>query len=427
MIEHFKSYYKKVNKPKPTFRERKFHPKLYKNPENLYLIEAQKIREKLRIYRLYDKKTGLFKEPKHKKTKIEESKNFNTYENYNNNNNNEEEENEFNNENIISEEELNNNYKNYNLNDDKDEEINEKTEIKTNNKNKEIKSNNSYNKKNKYLKQNIKIIIKDKNIKKPISQDKNTESEKDVRTSLEEIESIIKKYKKKQGITISKRKKPLSRKLKKKQLIESLNDKNNPYSTFWPNYLLKVNYNSSLQVKGFQNGVPQLTIKKLNDEFFLPPINNNASQSKYSKFGFKTLSTFSNNYKQNYSYSNQKSRTQYNQKFYDNEKNNNDNYNNNNEENYNDNYNNNLKNNNNINYNIQEEKKENDNKEENNEDNGNNNAKIIFNNYDGSYDVRNDDDYEIIKKQIEEKNQNQNPKKLETKLDDINENENEES
>ena len=52
----------------------------------------------------------------------------------------------------------------------------------------------------------------------------------------------------------------------------------------------------------------------------------------------------------------------------------------------------------------------------------NDKIKFILNNYDGNYDVRNEKDYEKIKKQFEE-NSNIKPKKIENKLEEINENE----
>ena len=60
---------------KKTFEnEKPFYPTLYKNPENTYLFEAKISREKEKIYRLYDKKTGFFKEPKKKKEEEKEKK-----------------------------------------------------------------------------------------------------------------------------------------------------------------------------------------------------------------------------------------------------------------------------------------------------------------------------------------------------------------
>ena len=49
-------------------------------------------------------------------------------------------------------------------------------------------------------------------------------------------------------------KKPITINDKRKNMINSLNDKENPYSLCWTNHILKINYNSGLTVKGFQNG-----------------------------------------------------------------------------------------------------------------------------------------------------------------------------
>ena len=242
-------------------------------------------------------------------------------------------------------------------------------------------------------------------------------------------------------------KKPLTTNDRKKNIINSLNDKENPYSLCWTNHILKINYNSGITVKGFQNGVPQFKISKLKEEFSLPPIYSTAYQTKFGKFGFKTLSTFSNNYgNKSMSSFSKKNKTHY-EKFYEHGKdenyninNNNINYyynnenNNNNENNVNNiNENNNYENNNQIQFNVILSQFDKGKGNENNDDiknendelkKSNNSSKVIFNNYDGNYDVRNEKDYEKIKKQYEEQNLNMNnkPKKIESQLDEINEN-----
>jgi hypothetical protein len=108
--------------------------------------------------------------------------------------------------------------------------------------------------------------------------------------------------------------------------------------------------------------------------------------------------------------------------------------NNNNENNVNNiNENNNYQNNNQIQFNVILSQFDKGKGNENNDDiknendelkKNNNSSKVIFNNYDGNYDVRNEKDYEKIKKQYEEQNLNMNnkPKKIESQLDEINEN-----
>ena len=194
-----------------------------------------------------------------------------------------------------------------------------------------------------------------------------------------------------------------TRKERKEYMINSLKDPNNPYSNVWSNRILKINYNVSMEVKGFQNGIPLFRIKKLKEEPKIKPIYN-MSQSKYGRFGTYNDSTYNTNEKK-------EKKSQKEEK----------------------------KNNNNIKFDIilnhfdKNEKKKtnneiNENTKENEEEKKNNNSNTIslFNNYDGKYDVRNEKDYEEIKKSIEERNNPTIVQKVEKKLDEINENEEDE-
>lgn len=62
--------------------------------------------------------------------------------------------------------------------------------------------------------------------------------------------------------------------LKKEDLINSLNDPDNPFSPNWINHVLKATYNLSIHYKKFSQGVPCLRVKKVNNiKYNLPIIN----------------------------------------------------------------------------------------------------------------------------------------------------------
>ena len=75
----------------------------------------------------------------------------------------------------------------------------------------------------------------------------------------------------------------------KQKFEQSLEDPTNPYSTRWVNRILKINYNVGLEVKSYQNGVPQFRIKKLKNKPVLPPVYNG------KKTMYKTLSKRADN------------------------------------------------------------------------------------------------------------------------------------
>ena len=222
----------------------------------------------------------------------------------------------------------------------------------------------------------------------------NTKNEEEI-LSFEEFRTINSNNNKEKNKIKEKKKKNIIRKNKEKIIIEAINNKKNPYSVAWTNNYLKANYNSGLEIKGFNNGVPQFKINKLKEENNLPPIIN-ISQNKFSQL-YKNLCTFTNNNKEEKNEKNVKEGKNNHHKIKDkiqfqfilnyfsdgNEKNN-------------------------SKYSKEEKK--------------NDEIKFIFNNYDGNYDVRNEKDYEKIKKQFEE-NSNIKPKKIENKLEEINENE----
>ena len=187
----------------------------------------------------------------------------------------------------------------------------------------------------------------------------------------------------------------ISRKERKEKMINSLKDPNNPYSNVWTNRILKINYNVSMEVKGFQNGIPLFRIKKLKEEPKIKPLYN-MTQSKYGRFGDLNDNIYKEKTNQK-----EKKKKDNNIKFdilfnhFDkNEK---------------------KKNSNKLNENIKENEEE--------KKNYNPNTVSLFSNYDGKYDVRNEKDYEQIKKSIEERNNQTVVQKVVKKLDEINENE----
>ena len=56
-------------------------------------------------------------------------------------------------------------------------------------------------------------------------------------------------------------------------------DVNNPYSVKWPSHFLQIGYNSGFYYEDYQDGVPILRLKKLNNKITLPPINSRYSQA----------------------------------------------------------------------------------------------------------------------------------------------------
>ena len=48
----------------------------------------------------------------------------------------------------------------------------------------------------------------------------------------------------------------------KDKIIKELNDPYNPYSTIWHNKFLNVNYNSRIEIREKEQGVPQLKVKE---------------------------------------------------------------------------------------------------------------------------------------------------------------------
>ena len=64
LVTHFNSFYIKANKPKKINVNRNFYPRLYKNPENIYLKEIKRTEKQNKKFKLYDKKTGFFRQPK---------------------------------------------------------------------------------------------------------------------------------------------------------------------------------------------------------------------------------------------------------------------------------------------------------------------------------------------------------------------------
>ena len=56
-------------------------------------------------------------------------------------------------------------------------------------------------------------------------------------------------------------------------------DLNNPYSVKWPSHFLQIGYNSGFYYEDYQDGVPILRLKKLNNKITLPPINSRYSQA----------------------------------------------------------------------------------------------------------------------------------------------------
>ena len=206
------------------------------------------------------------------------------------------------------------------------------------------------------------------------------------------METFLIQYEKSKNQNLKNKKK--TTKERKEYIINSLKDHNNPYSNVWTNKILKINYNVTMEVKGFQNGIPLFRIKKLKEEPKIKPIYN-MSQSKYGRFG-EVNDNYNN--KNNGKRKSKKDEKKNNIKFdiilnhFDN-----------NEK---------KKSNNKKNKKNKEEKK-----------NNNSNAVSLFNNYDGKYDIRNEKDYEQIKKLIEERNNQTQVQKEVKKLDEINENE----
>ena len=145
---------------------------------------------------------------------------------------------------------------------------------------------------------------------------------------------------------------------KEKIIINALNNKENPYSIYWPNNLLKINYNSNLEIKNFQNGIPQFKIIKLKEEYKLPPLIDNKNY-KFHKRGWKYLKNQS--FKENKGKTHRNSDKKNNIKFklifdfFDKENKHN------------------IKENKTIDHESNE---------------------VIFNNYDGNYDVRNEKKYD---------------------------------
>ncbi len=185
---------------------------------------------------------------------------------------------------------------------------------------------------------------------------------------------------------------------KEKIIINALNNKENPYSIYWPNNLLKINYNSNLEIKNFQNGIPQFKIIKLKEEYKLPPLIDNKNY-KFHKRGLK--------YFINSPMNNQSLPEEYKGKTHRN-----------------------IDKKNNIKFKLIFDFFDKENKhniKENNTINHESNE-VIFNNYDGNYDVRNEKNYDEINKQIEERNfenNNNNGKKKKRYLSQINENDEE--
>ena len=56
-------------------------------------------------------------------------------------------------------------------------------------------------------------------------------------------------------------------------------DVNNPYSVKWPSHFLEIGYNSGFYYDDYQDGVPILRLRKLNNKIILPPINSRYSQT----------------------------------------------------------------------------------------------------------------------------------------------------
>ena len=53
----------------------------------------------------------------------------------------------------------------------------------------------------------------------------------------------------------------------------------NPYSVKWPSHFLEIGYNSGFYYEDYQDGVPILRLRKLNNKVILPPINSRYSQA----------------------------------------------------------------------------------------------------------------------------------------------------
>ena len=77
---------------------------------------------------------------------------------------------------------------------------------------------------------------------------------------------------------------------KKKKIINSLNDRGNPYSALFYNSILYNNYNVGLHYKELEQGVPYLRIKKINKKE-LPPLNQGNNLPFDDKFINKTYSS----------------------------------------------------------------------------------------------------------------------------------------
>ena len=56
-------------------------------------------------------------------------------------------------------------------------------------------------------------------------------------------------------------------------------DVNNPYSVKWPSHFLEIGYNSGFYYEDYQDGVPLLRLRKLENKIKLPPINSRYSQA----------------------------------------------------------------------------------------------------------------------------------------------------
>jgi hypothetical protein len=181
---------KKSNCPK------QFFPRLFQNPENLYLIEAYKMKEKHKIKKIFERK--------------------------------------------IKDE---NNKININLEKDKSK---EKQNIRIFKKTKKKESHSlSKNK------------IKNKNLKK-----EDTKNQEENNISFEENEILFSKYKNnKKGIKSGKPS------YNRNNIIDKLNNFNNPYSTLWNNKL-----NNIIDIKNYEKS-------RLKSDFFLPKIKSERNEN----------------------------------------------------------------------------------------------------------------------------------------------------
>ena len=273
---YLKTYLNSLNK-----KSKNFNPLIGKRPANIYLKEIyqyQNYREKMKKY---NRKTGKF-EVFINKTNINKiiSKEGNLYhDNYDSSK-----------ENIVNNTLYH--YKNFSrkfnnkfINDSK----NNNTSLNTFPKKYLINTihTSSTNKRKNILKDKEKRAKTEANIN--IKKDNNI---KDMMHLLlqREIDKANKKL-----IPINKRRNSEQ----KDKIIKELNDPYNPYSTIWHNKFLNINYNSRIEIREKEQGVPQLKVKEFKKNNLPPLYFKKSSNFKDKLFCSPFSSTFNKNFNVN--------------------------------------------------------------------------------------------------------------------------------